>query len=73
MSEWISVENELPPHYVSVLIYPYPEFSDEYRFVGEYDAVREKFVVWIGSDGERNNAHVTHWQPLPEPPKEQSK
>tara|TARA_R110002020_G_C15790452_1_gene730138 strand:+ start:349 stop:564 length:216 start_codon:yes stop_codon:yes gene_type:complete len=68
MSEWISVEDELPPHYENVLIYPYPEFSDEYRFVGEYDLVRKKFIVWVGSDGVHSEAHVTHWMPLPKPP-----
>jgi len=71
MSGWISVKDELPAHYVNVLIYPYPEFSDEYRFVAEYDITRESFVVWIGSLGEHQSINATHWQPLPEPLKEQ--
>jgi len=68
MNEWISVKDDLPEHYVNVLIYPYPEFNDEYRFVGEYDIVREGFVVWVGSNSEHNEVFVTHWMPLPKPP-----
>ena len=67
--KWISVEDELPARYIDVLIYPLPEFSDEYRYVGEYDPVRGDFTVWVGSFGCYEKVNVTHWQPLSEPPK----
>jgi hypothetical protein len=67
--EWISVKDKLPAHYENVFIYPLPEFSDEYRYVGEYDIVKESFVVWIGSLGEHEKVYVTHWRPMHEPPK----
>lgn len=64
---WIPVTERLPQNYISVLVYlpgerPLPTVHEAY----------------IGGDGEWHssvvygveNEDVTHWMPLPEPPKE---
>ena len=60
MSEWISVEDMLPEYNrkVLVLLETGEIWIDEYidRGYAEY------FAVWHGL--------VTHWMPLPEPPKQ---
>lgn len=58
-SEWISVEDRLPEMYEDVLCY-----ADGHSF----------YVDFICSDGkwcddESYTNRVTHWMPLPEPPK----
>ena len=64
---WVPVEERLPQNYISVLVYiptaePLPMVHEAY----------------IGDDGEWHssvvygveNEDVTHWMPMPEPPKE---
>ena len=66
---WIPVAERLPKNYISVLVYiptaePLPMVHEAY----------------IGDDGEWHssnfyeieNEDVTHWMPLPEPPKEEA-
>ena len=67
VQEWIPVTERMPQNYISVLVYiptaePLPMVHEAY----------------IGDDGEWHssnfyeieNEDVTHWMPLPEPPKE---
>jgi hypothetical protein len=58
--EWISVKERLPAVGETVLIY--------YRYHDQQSIVTARFVNggFIGFW----DADVTHWQPLPEPPKE---
>jgi len=57
MSDWISVEDRVPAErYVDVLIGGYDEFTDE-------------FVIMIESYEDAPET-LTHWMPLPEPPKD---
>lgn len=59
---WISVRDRLPDTYKRVITY------DKYSGVKENWLLKEKPCVdW--SQG----FHVTHWMPLPEPPKEETK
>ena len=58
---WINVEDRLPEHEVEVLV----NEVDVGIMTGWYDA-RDK--VFKGE--EFNKLEVTHWQPLPEPPKD---
>jgi hypothetical protein len=58
-SEWISVEDRLPTQRFVIA-------CDEYGNVGEVVRIGESRFEWIGND---DRAFVTHWMPLPEPPK----
>lgn len=60
---WISVKERLPEKYVPVLVYsPTGIMVDSY--IGVYDG-KDYFGM--------NTYHVTHWIPLPAPPKEENK
>ncbi|MBR1749926.1 MAG: DUF551 domain-containing protein [Ruminococcus sp.] len=64
MSEWISVKDRLPEDGEEVLIYSTTnEISMCY-----YDEDTHRFNV-VDSDLYWNEISVTHWAPLPEPPK----
>ena len=60
MSEWISVEDELPTKGVYVLAC----YLDEYTEVCRYHQVKGWQDVVNGS------LLITHWMPLPAPPEE---
>ena len=59
-SEWISVEERLPEKYAYVIV------CDEDGTVGEAFCYKEGGFEWMYS---QEIAFVTHWMPLPEPPK----
>jgi hypothetical protein len=63
VNQWISVDDKLPATRKTVLIY------DEYEGVsaGYYDSDYAKFR---SIDDVYRPCNVTHWQPLPEPPKD---
>lgn len=61
-TNWISVKDRLPEFDVEVLVClnnPYSVFTAEY-YKGEFD-----LLGYIGNGKDS----VTHWMPLPEPPK----
>ena len=64
--KWIGVEERLPEPFVSVLV----------QMPGEepHPTVREGFIthagIWSAGYFKRDPDEVTHWMPLPEPPKE---
>ncbi len=70
MSDWISVKDRLPDksgHYlcahngcISCLA-----FSQRHKLFNSYDSFREK-------EAKRRAISVTHWMPIPEPPKEET-
>lgn len=62
VSKWISVNDKLPATRKTVLIY------DEYEGIsaGYYDSYYAKFR---SIEDIYRSCNVTHWQPLPEPPK----
>ena len=57
MSEWISVEDELPEHDTSVLVY-HQNWGVE---------ISQNLSIGLLPDME---GKATHWQPIPEPPKD---
>ena len=59
VGEWISAKDRLPEEDSSVLVWEKQGFA----FVDWY-----KFGVW--QLGAENRAIITHWMPLPDPPKE---
>ena len=65
VQEWISVGERLPEPYVPVLIHMPGEKP--------FQPVREGFItgtgVWHSALFDRRPDEVTHWMPLPDPPK----
>ena len=65
VQEWISVKDRLPDPFVSVLV----------QMPGEepFPTVREGFIsndgIWQCAMFRREPGEVTHWQPMPQPPK----
>ena len=65
VQEWISVEDRLPEPFVSVLV----------QMPGEepFPPVREGFIsndgIWQSAMFRREPGEVTHWMPMPVPPK----
>ena len=65
VQEWISVDDRLPEPFVSVLV----------QMPGEepFPTVREGFIsndgIWQRALFRREPGEVTHWQPMPQPPK----
>ena len=64
MSEWISVKDRLPKSRFVVLAYEKPLNTINMSF---YEKNSES---WIDCDSGYYLNSVTHWMPLPEPPKE---
>lgn len=66
--EWIAVKDRLPTPFVSVLV----------QMPGEepFPTVREGFIsndgIWQSAMFRREPGEVTHWQPMPQPPKGRS-
>ena len=76
MSEWISAEEMLPEAGTRVLIVSGEDNDIEFGcYTGRADMRRKCSAIFseenAGYDGcPDNNYWVTHWMPLPEPPKE---
>ena len=67
--EWISTKEQMPKFNKEVLLY------DEFGQIGVGGLVKSDngLVEWL-CDGEwRGVTEVTHWMPLPEPPKDFNK
>lgn len=65
--EWISVEDRLPENYSDCLIYkavPFEKKDSRKRIELSYYIQEYGFYMY------GNKRRVTHWMPLPEPPKE---
>lgn len=61
--EWISVKNELPKKMEYVLLY-----DSKYHVTHIGARVDNGYYISLTMDQSRIN--ITHWMPLPEPPKE---
>ena len=67
-SQWIRVEDELPPIEQEVFIFPSIDSSDTH-YIASFDG--ESFVKYFDSGFGVERAcsdFVTHWMPLPTPP-----
>ena len=73
VQDWISVKERLPPHNHDVLVYR-PDMAmkilvdNYYGYYGEDDAEWHESWAKYGKDI-HNNPLITHWMPLPQPPK----
>ena len=63
---WISVEDRLPEHRERVLVCG----RTTYPSAATYDGTADEYRTWSG-DGPMmyHTNYITHWQPLPNPPK----
>ena len=67
--KWISVNDKLPEDTRAVLTFG----SHPTPIVGFYNSLWEKWFCYLGTGIEMDDSfmdYVTHWQPLPKPPKE---
>lgn len=66
--DWISVEDRLPEDRRNVLVVAY--WNERWGvYMGWCAPKRAEWSVHVGI-GDRSDVAVTHWMPLPEPPKE---
>jgi hypothetical protein len=65
--KWISVNDDLP----ALVITPCLIYADGWIRVADWSHDRRGIDWWFYVDGEYN-PEVTHWMPLPEPPKEEA-
>ena len=69
-NEWISVKDRLPPRYKKILVVNGHGYVTISAFVKELDGK----WTWLSESGKYNHINdITHWMPLPEAPKEDSK
>ncbi len=75
--EWISVKDRLPKEYEPVLVTYKSSSSVGRKWCSDGLATIDKCKIWhwwdsgdIGDEVDEENK-ITHWMPLPEPPKEQ--
>lgn len=65
--EWISVKDRLPSIGENVLVYDERFIDISIGYISDFLNYRK---TWIVDCGESVSDTVTHWMPLPEPPKE---
>lgn len=65
--EWISVKDRLPSIDENVLVYDNCFKDVSIGYISDFLNYRK---TWITDCGESVSDTVTHWMPLPEPPKE---
>ena len=63
--EWISVTERLPEPYVSVLVH----MPGEKPFPTVLKGFISKDGIWHSAMFRREPGEVTHWKPMPQPPK----
>lgn len=84
MSEWISVEQEpltdgqylCITHFCNEAFFEILQFAKNLSEVSDYDFAGVNSFGWCGFDQEHGyyiDDSVTHWMPIPEPPKEDVK
>lgn len=70
--EWISVKDRLPEKYISVLITDVNGITADDREPEKAHLDKDGKWYWVNifKYSEYKEIEVTHWMPLPEPPKE---
>ena len=65
--QWVSVEDRLPEPFVSVLVY----MPEERPLPTVHEGFLAREGMWYANHFDREPMEITHWMPLPEPPKEE--
>ncbi len=65
VQEWVSVDDRLPEPFVSVLVH----MPGEEPFPTVHEGFISNDGVWQSAMFRREPGEVTHWQPMPQPPK----
>lgn len=69
MTDWISVKDRLPDFGTKVLTYSkFGHISD--RILNKHVNANGAELLFFSPDGMQPGRDITHWMPLPEPPKE---
>ena len=69
MNDWISVKDRLPEPFVSVLTH----MPEESPLPTVHEGYISRDGIWTAGMFRREPGEVTHWMPMPEPPKEDSR
>lgn len=69
MSEWISVKERLPDNDEVVFVWTVGEQQCLAYLDGQYDGKPSWYIIPAHSGQFRSTCSVTHWMPLPGPPK----
>jgi len=72
MSEWISVDDKLPPYGDPVIIFGSGVVQNVTYMLDGWDDTPDWFEPFHFDHGDDNKVRwdkITHWMPLPEPPK----
>lgn len=71
MDKWISVKEKAPEFGISVFVYQ-KNISPPIKISTLHAIQKDKLIFVVPFSGcitEEFNVHITHWQPLPSPPK----
>lgn len=69
MAEWISVKDRLPNEEEIFLVYN-GKSNDSYIELGFWNLDKKRFEYYDNEDYGLEMYDITHWMPLPKPPKE---
>lgn len=72
VSKWISCKDKMPEDNTSVLFVYVSENGVKSVHYGYHTTIRGVYSGWRKTSGgwEYSDEEVTHWQPIPEPPKD---
>lgn len=72
VSKWISCKDKMPEDNTSVLFVYVSENGIKSVHYGYHTNIRGVYSCWSKTSGgwEYSDEDVTHWQPIPEPPKD---
>jgi hypothetical protein len=68
--KWISVKDRLPEYYTNVLVYCTSQFYSGYFKSTAWRANDGGKDIWTITASDNIIDNVTHWMPLPQPPKQ---